>query len=98
VNLTSGEQMKHLIKAFDGHSGWSPRLAACSKVCKVTPAKTQGLAANTARYRNSPLMCDEVPERFKPAVFVGGQQAAFPEPTCRSSRIMVKSLPRQPRK
>ncbi|CAK0806280.1 unnamed protein product [Prorocentrum cordatum] len=90
VNLTSAEHVQYLKEAFDGHSRWSTRLRACPKVCSVTLSKTQGLAANIERYRNSPVLGDQVPESFKPALFVGGRQVSFPEPV-RRSRLPVRA-------
>lgn len=83
VNLASGEQVRHLIEAFDGHSDWSPKLSrrTTSKVCRVSICRTQGLAANIERNRNSSVMSDSIPGEFKPALFVGGRQVAFPKPT-----------------
>jgi hypothetical protein len=41
----------------------------------------QGLEANVARYRNSPVMHPEIPDEFKPVVFRDGQRAEFPQAT-----------------
>lgn len=85
VNLTDEKNVQHFIEVFDGYSEWSRYQS--SKVCRATLSKTQGLVANIERYRNSPVMSDEVPELFKPAVFVGKQQVPFPEPTKELSQI-----------
>jgi len=79
VNLADGKSVQHFIEVFDGCSQWSRY--ASSKVCNASLSRTQGLAANIKRYRNSPVMGGEVPEDFKPALFVGGHQVPFPEPT-----------------
>lgn len=80
VNLTSGELAQRLIEAFDGFDRW-PHIPKSPKVCRVALSRKQGLARNLESYRNSAMMGDTVPERFKPAVFVDGRQVAFPEPT-----------------
>ncbi|CAK0833326.1 unnamed protein product [Prorocentrum cordatum] len=85
VNLTDGKNVQHFIEVFDGYSEWCH--SSSSKVCKAIQSQTQGLAANIERYRNSPVMSDEVPESFKPALFVGGKQVPFPEPTKELPRI-----------
>jgi hypothetical protein len=41
----------------------------------------QGLAENTRRYRNSPVMGKCVPDAFKPAMFAEGKRIPFPRPT-----------------
>jgi len=87
VNLASGEHVQHLIEVFDGHRCWSPKLQGCSKVCRASLSRCQGLAANIERYRNSAVMGAEVDESFKPVVFVGRRQVAFPEPTRKSNSL-----------
>jgi hypothetical protein len=88
VNLTDEKHVQHFIEVFDGFSQWSRY--ASSKVCRATLSQTQGLAANIQRYRNSPVMSDEVPEIFKPALFVGRKQVPFPEPTRELPRIQQR--------
>lgn len=78
VNLIDGEQAQHFIDRFHGRY-WSS--SKSSRACKATPSRLQGLAANITRYQNSPLMSREVPDLFKPALFIGKQQVPFPEPT-----------------
>lgn len=39
--------------------------------------------ANIARYRNSPLMHELVPDSYRPAIFSAGQRVPFPAPTRR---------------
>lgn len=79
VNMTSGEQAQHLIEKFDNQRLW-PRSASL-KLCNAGLSHTQGLEANVQRFRNSPVMGDDVPESFKPALFDGDKQVPFPRPT-----------------
>jgi hypothetical protein len=79
VNLNDGEQTQHFIQRFDGQRHWPRKISI--KICQATLSHTQGLEANVTRFQNSPVMSDEVPERFKPALFVGAQQVPFPKPT-----------------
>lgn len=41
----------------------------------------QGKAAHVERYRNSPVMHEEVPDLFKPAMYQNGERYPFPAPT-----------------
>jgi hypothetical protein len=79
VNMTASEHVQHVIERFDGQRLW-PRSASL-KLCAAGLSHTQGLEANIERFRNSPVMGDEVPESFKPAIFVGDKQVPFPKPT-----------------
>ncbi|CAK0851031.1 unnamed protein product [Prorocentrum cordatum] len=79
VNLTGEEHVQHLIAKFDNQRLW-PRSASL-KLCCAGLSHTQGLQANVERFRNSPVMGDEVPESFKPALFAGVRQVPFPKPT-----------------
>eukprot|EP00928_Gymnodinium_smaydae_P016676 TRINITY_DN16296_c0_g1_i1.p1 TRINITY_DN16296_c0_g1~~TRINITY_DN16296_c0_g1_i1.p1 ORF type:complete len:478 (-),score=67.15 TRINITY_DN16296_c0_g1_i1:140-1573(-) len=50
--------------------------------CEVWWSEThQGLVAHVERYRNSPVMHDNVPDGCKPAVFMNGVRATFPAPS-----------------
>jgi hypothetical protein len=86
VNLTAGEQVQHFIEKFDGHRSHP----SSTKVCEVSLSRTQGLATNIERFRNSSVMGDEVPEYFKPAIFLGERQVPFPEPSKEVSPVRPK--------
>lgn len=79
VNMTAGEHAQHLIQKFDNQRLW-PRSASL-KLCQAGLSHTQGLEANIQRFQNSPVMGDDVPEPFKPALFDGDRQVPFPKPT-----------------
>lgn len=79
VNMTTAEHAQHLIEKFDNQRLW-PRSASL-KLCTAGNSHTQGLEANVSRFRNSPVMGDEIPECFKPALFDGDKQVPFPRPT-----------------
>ena len=70
--------MQRFIIAFDGFRDWP---FPSSKVCSVDLARVQGLDNNVEMYRNSIIMGDEVPERFRPVLFDGTDRVPFPEPT-----------------
>merc|ERR1719499_2152746 len=78
INLVSSSDAETLVRKLDGFSSWP---IPCSKVCKVTRSDMQGLEAHIARYRNSPLMHEDVPETYRPILLAHGQQIPFPAPT-----------------
>jgi RNA recognition motif-containing protein len=78
VNFISAAEVQRFRLAFDGFRDWS---LPSSKICSIELARTQGLDANVRVYRNSAVMGDEVPERFRPVLFDGTQRVPFPEPT-----------------
>lgn len=81
VNLVSHEAASEVFRAFNGFSRWSVR---SRKVCSVNwSGPHQGLSAHLERYRNSDVMHHEVPDTFKPAVYLKGERTAFPPPTKR---------------
>jgi len=81
VNFVSSRHAQQFMMYFDGFSNWhflSP------KQCKVFWSDpNQGLEEHVDRYRNSPVMHENVPDDFKPRLYVGGVRVAFPEPTKR---------------
>ncbi|CAK0842713.1 unnamed protein product [Prorocentrum cordatum] len=99
VNILT-EEVRRFALAFDGFKDW-PRYASgadlsrprvSAKICAVDMSRTQGLFANVERYRNSPLMSDEVPDRFRPVLFNGTERVPFPEPTRELPRVLHKSI------
>jgi len=81
VNLQSQSEAERLWLRFDGFSAWC---IPSSKVCYVSWSQPlQGLAAHIARYRNSPLMHETVPDSYRPMLFSSGERVAFPPPTKR---------------
>jgi len=88
VNMITAEEVPRFMLAFGGFRDW-PR--SSKKVCAVDLSRTQGLDANVVRYRNSPVMGDEVPERFRPVLFAGTKRVPFPEPTVELPKVLHKS-------
>jgi len=78
INLIDGTHAKQLTLMLEGFSRWP---VPCSKVCRVSRSELQGLEAFVHRYRNSPLMHEEVPDNYRPMLFADGQRVAFPPPT-----------------
>eukprot|EP00931_Biecheleriopsis_adriatica_P018969 TRINITY_DN13078_c0_g1_i5.p1 TRINITY_DN13078_c0_g1~~TRINITY_DN13078_c0_g1_i5.p1 ORF type:complete len:482 (+),score=94.74 TRINITY_DN13078_c0_g1_i5:88-1533(+) len=78
VNLVEPLAASELFEKFSGYSKWS---VPSSKVCEVCSSPQQGLQTNIDRYRNSTVMHASVPDEYKPVVFTGGVQVAFPGPS-----------------
>mmetsp|Transcript_22066 Transcript_22066/g.63132 ORF Transcript_22066/g.63132 Transcript_22066/m.63132 type:complete len:245 (-) Transcript_22066:178-912(-) len=81
INCVSPQDAVAFRAAFDGFSLWGTPI---SKVCNVVwSAPHQGLECHIARYRNSPLMHESVPEAYRPVLFAEGARVEFPAPTKR---------------
>lgn len=79
VNVVSPKDATCLWNRLDGFSTWS---CPCKKVCRISWSQPlQGLGVHVARYRNSPLMHELVPESYRPLLFVEGKRISFPPPT-----------------
>lgn len=79
VNLVSHEAALAFWAAFDGFSRWA---IPSRKVSGVSwSGALHGLEAHVERYQNSPVMSDEVPDEYKPAIFADGVRQSFPAPT-----------------
>ncbi|CAK0841273.1 unnamed protein product [Prorocentrum cordatum] len=78
LNLTCKEETKRFFDVFDGFSDWAVEWDQASTVWW---SDTKGLNANIERYRNSPMMRDDVPDIFKPILLSGGKRISFPSPT-----------------
>jgi len=81
VNFVSHSDAQRFIGDFDGFRDWSMESL---KVCEVSWADPyQGLEDHIERYRNSPVMHENMPDEYKPRVYVQGVRIQFPEPTKR---------------
>jgi len=79
VNLVSPEDANRLWERLDGFSTWS---RPCKKICRISWSQPlQGLRTHVARYRNSPLMHELVPDSYRPLLFAEGERVSFPPPT-----------------
>lgn len=87
VNLTAEEQLPRFVEKFDGYLPHPSSKMAW----RVTQSYTQGLAANIERFQSGSAAADGVPECFRPALFVGGKQAPFPEPTCEAPPVQLRT-------
>lgn len=81
LNLVTPEDAERLRQRLDGFSRWA---LPSNKVCSVGWSYPhQGLDSHIARYRNSPLMHEAVPDGYRPILFQDGIRAPFPPPTKR---------------
>jgi len=79
VNMTTPESAKEIMGSLQGFTNWNED---SQQACKVNwGGSLQGITELIARYRNSPVMHQDVPEEYKPAVFHQGMIAPFPAPT-----------------
>jgi len=79
VNICCPSLVSAFWSAFDGYSRWK---LPSRKVCRVSwGGPHQGLDAHVARYRNSPVMHDSVPDEYKPVIFLDGVRVPFPLPS-----------------
>lgn len=77
VNLVTHEVALRFHRHFQGFSAWP--LPCSTKVCDVAwSGPHQGLAAHIERFRSSPVMHEDVPEKYRPVVFSAGVRVEFP--------------------
>eukprot|EP00440_Ansanella_granifera_P045246 gb/GFBE01049029.1/.p1 GENE.gb/GFBE01049029.1/~~gb/GFBE01049029.1/.p1 ORF type:complete len:388 (+),score=67.56 gb/GFBE01049029.1/:1-1164(+) len=76
VNFCSHEQAVRAWATFGG-----AQVCQEEKAIEVSWSRPlQGLEAHVARYRNSPVMSEEVPDSCRPLLFKDGQLIPFPAP------------------
>jgi len=80
VNLVSPQDVEFMRLRFQGFKNWN---IASLKVCDVKWATRQGLSAQIDHYMNNPVMHDDIPDQFKPALFQDGLRSPFPVATKR---------------
>lgn len=96
VNLVGPQEAADFHVHFEGFSfGGGPQ----EKTVEVGWSLTQGLTQHVDRYRNSPMMHEDVPEEYKPIMLSEGVRIEFPPPTkkisyphgrrCRGSRLRM---------
>jgi len=81
VNLVSHSEADRARRHFQGFHRWG---VESRKFCDVAwSGENHGLNAHIERFRSSPVMHNEVPDKYKPAVFRSGLRLKFPPPTKR---------------
>jgi len=88
VNFAKIEYAEQAKQHFQGFDRWA---VTSHKVCDVKWGEPlQGLAAHLDRYRNSPVMHEDVPEQYKPVYLQNGARQPFPVPTKRIRPPRIK--------
>lgn len=81
INFVSNTDAQNFKNYFDGFQNWFCHSPKISEVTWTDPQ--QGLWEHVERYRNSPVMHEDVADSFKPRIYCNGQQVQFPPPTKR---------------
>lgn len=79
VNMVSNEDAEQFKQQFSGFTNWEMPSRKVAEVAWSNP--NQGLAVHIERYRNSNVMHEMVPDKFKPVLFQEGHRVLFPPPT-----------------
>ena len=79
VNFVSPLVARQASESFKGFKKWAIPSKKCGEVAWSKPH--QGLEEHIERYRNSPVMHEQMPEEYKPKLFKNGKQVPFPAPT-----------------
>jgi len=79
VNFLHPSIAERCVGVFEGFSNWPIPSKKVGSVGWSGPH--QGLVAHIERYRNSPVMHEDVQDSFKPILFKDGRRMAFPPPT-----------------
>lgn len=81
LNMITSHDAERVRARLEGFTNWA---VPSDSVCNVLwNDKHQGLAPLIERYRNSPVMHQNVPEDCKPMLFHSGKHVQFPSPTQR---------------
>jgi len=88
VNMLTHEVAEEAKAVFHGFKDWKMQ---SQKTCEVAWGEPlQGLPAHIERYRDSPVMHPEIPDEFKPMVFIDGDRVEFPKPTKKIRKPRLK--------
>jgi len=81
VNFVTHKDAELFKVCFHGFYQW---FCQSPKVCDVSWTDPhQGLREHVERYRNSPVMHEDVSDIYKPRLYAGGKRIPFPAPTKR---------------
>merc|ERR1712039_311383 len=97
INLTSPAVAQRFRTHFKGFEAWPQGSRVPESDAKLKAAEVfwshphQGTEMHIERYRNSPLMHKDVPDRHKPVLFREGKRIDFPPPTRKLKEPRVRS-------
>lgn len=95
INFVNADVVRRFWKSFHGFSNWA---LPSHKVARVNWDECQGLAAHIQRYRDSPVMHEDVPDEFKPVLLKDAHRIPFPVPLqkIRAPRCRLRTKGMQP--
>jgi hypothetical protein len=88
LNFVSLEKAEEFRVKFDKFDGWSLK---STKKAEVRWGRLQGYDAHIERYRNSPVMHEDIPPDQRPLIFKDGVEQVFPAPTKKIKAPWLKS-------
>lgn len=77
VNMVSHGMAELMMQTLHGFEGWC---VEGMDALDISFSEIQGIEAHVQRYRNSPVMHPNVPDEYKPVLFMAGQRLPFPAP------------------
>lgn len=89
INLVTQDEAERFMALFRGFSGWATDSLKVADV--IWSGKRQGLENQIARYRNSPMLSEGMPEEAKPLLLKDGVPVGFPPPTRRVKPLRVRA-------
>jgi len=89
INLVTQDDAERFMALFRGFSGWAINSLKVADV--IWSGKRQGLENQIARYRNSPMLSEGMPEEAKPLLLRDGVPVGFPPPTRRVKPLRVRA-------
>lgn len=88
MNFVTPEFADMFLTKFSGLKLGAP-VRGSKKMCIVCPARIQGLSANVAAYRNSPVMGCPI-EAYKPVILKDGELQPFPDPEVDIAPVVLR--------
>jgi len=79
VNMVTNQEAERAFQELQGFCAW--RFTSSKKLEVAWGVPLQGLQVHIDRYRNSPVMHEDVPDKFRPLLFRNGVRIPFPPPT-----------------
>lgn len=89
VNLVTQDEAERFMALFRGFNDWAVNSLKVADV--IWSGKRQGLDNQIARYRNSPMLSEGMPEEAKPLLLQDGVPVGFPPPTRRVKPLRVRA-------
>lgn len=88
VNLVDPSVVGPFTARIHGFSDWGVESDLVAEV--AWSSKLQGLDHHIERYRNSPVMHHDMPDKYKPIILKNGARVPFPKPTKRLAQPRLR--------